>query len=878
MYNNEDYENEEEESKSGSAIKDFYYNNKKLIWILIGIIVIVLLFSLLSKRSSNNKTDGDYKILIYTEEMKDGITSEEIAVLNTERLMVKVTDPKGNEVKRPEITWKSSDEKIITITSSSSGVGRVKAAAIGTATVTATYVASEDVTVSAKIDFSVYDGDPSVPLTYASFQGNAIIITAGNEHALSINYLPKKGYITNKVFTSDDPTIASVDEKGVVSAYKKGKTKINVSVNDGQFTSSITIYVVNEDVSTSIVDMIEKVSFNEELIKIGIGDRIDLRDHYTIEPEGGADKYLKWESDDKSIVTVTDKGTIEGIKEGSTFVTVKSYDGDELAKVQVEVKKEIIEVTGMNVTPSGTIVLNLTSNTSQNVVVTVKPDNADVKTFKFRVDNPSIAYVTDNEGAMTTTVIAIQAGQANLIITSEGNETVTKTIPIIVNSNSEPINPGGNGGGSSGGETDYFSFKSRTATQGNEGFFNNYANQCSASNAAIAPVYIDFIKNNSSVDKIRYCRYKDGEAECNPANGTVYTSQITFNMDGLWWFKASAYNSNGTLLQTKTQCIRVNNGGSSSNFSVTCPTGSINVGESVTIPANAVISSFNVSNTSYVTTTQSIDRKTLYVKAEQAGAGKTVAIYLTSSSGEVKSCLVNINSTSGGGSSVSCTAAGQYKSGNVCRTCEAGYKCPSGTENREPCEIGNYQNQTGQSTCKACNGANEYQNQTGQSSCKTCPSGQHPNASHTGCVNNVVVDCQGSTQSIGWGNISWNWYDGVSGLWSPHTGLQVHLNANSNFNRVYYCLGTSCSTNSIDIIKGIQQSTYFDGVMLTQAVNPAGSSGENHWYYINVNSTTSYTLSVRMGEGGRLNYALGYSNSTIGCDNVQYSSYRFLNS
>lgn len=89
-------------------------------------------------------------------------------------------------------------------------------------------------------------------------------------------------------------------------------------------------YIAQQNVlvETIITDKDEVVLSEGESIKV------DCK----IVPENATDKSLNWSSDDETVATVKD-GYITAVKEGNTFVNVKSNDGNASKEIKVTVKK-----------------------------------------------------------------------------------------------------------------------------------------------------------------------------------------------------------------------------------------------------------------------------------------------------------------------------------------------------------------------------------------------------------------------------------------------------------------------------------------------------------------------------------------------------------
>ena len=58
----------------------------------------------------------------------------------------------------------------------------------------------------------------------------------------------------------------------------------------------------------------------------------------TINPSNATNKNVVWTSSNSKVVTVDQKGNVKGIKAGKATITVKTKDGNKVAKCNVIVK------------------------------------------------------------------------------------------------------------------------------------------------------------------------------------------------------------------------------------------------------------------------------------------------------------------------------------------------------------------------------------------------------------------------------------------------------------------------------------------------------------------------------------------------------------
>lgn len=132
-----------------------------------------------------------------------------------------------------EVSWSTSDASVATV----SETGLVTGVKAGTAQITVTTVDggfTDTVTVTVK----------DVPVSSVSIsQGDAASVVRDNTLQLTAVVGPENA--TNKAVTwsSSVPSVATVDQNGLVKALSRGVTTITVTTVDGSHTASITITV-----------------------------------------------------------------------------------------------------------------------------------------------------------------------------------------------------------------------------------------------------------------------------------------------------------------------------------------------------------------------------------------------------------------------------------------------------------------------------------------------------------------------------------------------------------------------------------------------------------------------------------------------------------
>ena len=171
------------------------------------------------------------------------------------------------------------------------------------------------------------------------------------------------------------------------------------------------------------------VSLDPESATVAVGDQVTLS--ATVEPENATESTVSWSSDDESIATVDDNGTVTGVSPGTVVVTVETTDGGLTAESTITItpvgdgseETDAVAVTGVTVSPtSAALIIGGTTDLS----ATVSPANATTKSVSWSSSDTGVATV-DGSGAVT----AVAAGSATITVTTDdGGFTAEAAITI----------------------------------------------------------------------------------------------------------------------------------------------------------------------------------------------------------------------------------------------------------------------------------------------------------------------------------------------------------------------------------------------------------------------------------------------------------------
>ena len=315
----------------------------------------------------------------------------------TEKLEAVIT-PEG--ATNQKVTWKSSDETVVTI----SEAGEVTGKKGGVAVVTCT---TEDGELEANCIVTVIEIATTVKLNKSSY-------TLGVGKSVTLKATVKSKSTTSKKvkWTSSNTKIAKVDSQGKVTGKKVGKCTITAKATDGSGEyAKCTIKVVRQTTS---------VSLNKMYVKMYVGASYKLK--ATLKPKNVTKKTLSWSSSNSDIALVGKTGKVMALSAGRATITVKTNDNSgKKAKCVIDVI-ERVPTTGITATETEILMVK---GTSQSVAFNVSPANTTDK-ITYSSDNRSIAAV--NSQGM---VRANNVGVANIVARSSNGKYAAITITVV---------------------------------------------------------------------------------------------------------------------------------------------------------------------------------------------------------------------------------------------------------------------------------------------------------------------------------------------------------------------------------------------------------------------------------------------------------------
>ena len=206
------------------------------------------------------------------------------------------------------VSWKSSKTRVATVDSN----GVVTAHAAGTAyiTATSTHPSAKSVRIQVTVTQKAAPSALSFPTSVAS-------IYVGKSAQIAVQPQPANASVMCR-YVSSDPSIASVDQNGIVTTHKTGIVTISArSLKNSHASASVRVIVYDDNTPGAV---------NLESASLYLGLKYGDYLRASVFP-ATASQTIVWSSANPNIATVDNKGYIYGKAIGTTTVTATAVNG-----------------------------------------------------------------------------------------------------------------------------------------------------------------------------------------------------------------------------------------------------------------------------------------------------------------------------------------------------------------------------------------------------------------------------------------------------------------------------------------------------------------------------------------------------------------------
>ena len=166
--------------------------------------------------------------------------------------------------------------------------------------------------------------DGSAHLASISVSPGNLKLEVGASKKLSVGCSPSDAVLKNVVWSSSNPSVATVSSEGTVTAVSAGDASITVSCSGKSAVCNVVVYVP-----------VSSVSLENDNITMGLNDTRTLK--AAVLPKEATNKDIIWFSSNPSVATVSEKGVVTALSLGSADITAASGGKTAVCRVKVEV-------------------------------------------------------------------------------------------------------------------------------------------------------------------------------------------------------------------------------------------------------------------------------------------------------------------------------------------------------------------------------------------------------------------------------------------------------------------------------------------------------------------------------------------------------------
>jgi uncharacterized protein YjdB len=222
--------------------------------------------------------------------------SEKVIYVGNELKLKVSVSPSG--ASNLDVTWKSSNTKIATVSED----GVVKGLIGGTAVITCTTV---DGGYSATCVITVREPVTKITLNHKSYRlgvGKTVTLVATVQSESATNQ--------KVTWKSSNTKVATVNQNGKVTAKSKGWATITATAQDGSDAEA--------SCSIGVVTPVTSVTISKSFLSMLVGDSRTLK--ATVKPTNATYKKAKWTSSDEKVAIVDDDGVVTAVKAGNATI------------------------------------------------------------------------------------------------------------------------------------------------------------------------------------------------------------------------------------------------------------------------------------------------------------------------------------------------------------------------------------------------------------------------------------------------------------------------------------------------------------------------------------------------------------------------------
>ena len=258
---------------------------------------------------------------------------------------------------------------------------------------------------TATLTITMYDGGVALDKTEITLS------TAGEPQQLTYNIFGAGISENDIVWESTDSSIASVDNTGLVTPHKAGKTVVSVKTADNSFKADCAVTV--EQAAENIV--LDKTTLS--LLAGGKNGEITAK----LTPDEVVHRKINWTSSNTAVATVSSNGIVTPKATGEAVITATAANNNTLTAQCIVTVSEMIQPESISLDKETVSLPKLGATISVNA--NIQPSNADDR-ITWTSSDTKIAQVYDG------VIVAGEVGTAEITASTSNGKTTKCTVTV----------------------------------------------------------------------------------------------------------------------------------------------------------------------------------------------------------------------------------------------------------------------------------------------------------------------------------------------------------------------------------------------------------------------------------------------------------------
>lgn len=254
------------------------------------------------------------------------------------------------------------------------------------------------------------------PPESVTVKNNSVTVNVGKTAQLSASVKPDNANDRNIVWTSSDPSVATVTKNGTIKGIAIGDCDIYATAQADESVFAVVHVQVQQPVT--------KITFTENKVNVNAGEGAYIT--WNVEPATATNPAVTLKSSNEKVATVDANGYVTALKKGSVTVTATSTDGSRrTAEMTIEViqpvegvyfRQDIYHVPLRGVlslhswtTPKDANIQSMTWVTDNDYVASLRNNhtNRNFATLKGNNLGTTTLYCTTDDGGYTASALAV---------------------------------------------------------------------------------------------------------------------------------------------------------------------------------------------------------------------------------------------------------------------------------------------------------------------------------------------------------------------------------------------------------------------------------------------------------------------------------------